>query len=254
MNVITQIQNHYAIIKLNRPEKRNALSPDLIKEFLDSFNESENNSEIKTIIITSEGTSFCAGADLNYLNELKNYSSVMNYSDSENLAKFYKTIYESNKITIAAVNGPAIAGGCGLATTCDFIIAHQDNAVFGYSEVKIGFIPAIVSFLLIKRIGETRAKQILISAKILSAKEALTIGLVDYLNDDPIIFATQLAEKFSNNSLNSISETKKLIKNISNLNYNEAINLSINANTIIRDSEDFKIGLKNFLTKNKKES
>lgn len=254
MNVITQIENHFAIIKLNRPEKRNALSPDLIKEFLDSFNNLENNEKLKTIIITGEGTSFCAGADLNYLNELKSYSSIRNYADSENLAKFYKTIYESNKITIAAVNGPAIAGGCGLATACDFIIAHQDNAVFGYSEVKIGFIPAIVSFLLIKRIGEIKAKQILISARILSAKEALTIGLVDYLNDEPLTLAVQLAEKFSNNSFNSISETKKLIRNISNLNYNEAINLSINANTIVRNSEDFKNGLNNFLTKNKKES
>lgn len=254
MNVITQIENHFAIIKLNRPEKRNALSPDLIKEFLDSFNDLENNEKLKTIIITGEGTSFCAGADLNYLNELKSYSSIRNYADSENLAKFYKTIYESNKITIAAVNGPAIAGGCGLATACDFIIAHQDNAVFGYSEVKIGFIPAIVSFLLIKRIGEIKAKQILISARILSAKEALTIGLVDYLNDEPLTLAVQLAEKFSNNSFNSISETKKLIRNISNLNYNEAINLSINANTIVRNSEDFKNGLNNFLTKNKKES
>lgn len=254
MSIITQIENHFAIIKLNRLEKRNALSPDLIKEFLDSFNDLENNEKLKTIIITGEGTSFCAGADLNYLNELKNYSSIMNYFDSENLAKFYKTIYESNKITIAAVNGPAIAGGCGLATACDFIIAHQDNAVFGYSEVKIGFIPAIVSFLLIKRIGEIKAKQILISARILSAKEALTFGLVDYLNDEPLIFATQLAEKFSNNSLNSISETKKLLRNISNLNYNEAINLSINANTIIRNSDDFKNGLNNFLSKNKKES
>ncbi len=250
MNIITQKEPQFAIIKLNRPEKRNALHPGLIKEFLDSFTEIENNTEIKTIIITGEGSSFCAGADLHYLNELKNYSSIKNYADSENLAKFYRTIYESNKITIAAVNGPAIAGGCGLATACDFIIAHQENAIFGYSEVKIGFIPAIVSFLLIKRIGEIKAKQLLISARIINAKESLTIGLVDYLSNDPLAFAHQLAEKFSMNSANSISETKKLIRNISNLNYNEAINFSVNANTISRNSKDFKNGLNNFLTKN----
>ena len=155
------LKGNTAIIILNRPEKRNALHPELIKQFKEKLKEAEKDENVKAVIITGEGKAFCAGADLEYLKELSRFSSVENEKDSGELAELFLMIYKFPKPTIAAVNGAAIAGGCGLATVCDLIVAHPDHSKFGYSEVKIGFIPAIVSIFIIKRIGEGIAKQLL---------------------------------------------------------------------------------------------
>ncbi len=240
-------ENQTGIITLNRPEKRNALNPKLIAQLKDKLKEIKD--DLKVLVITGEGKSFCSGADLEYLNSINDFSSIENEKDSESLAELYLDIYNFPVPTIAAVNGAAIAGGCGLANVCDFIIADKNNAKFGYSEVKIGFIPAIVSIFLIKKIGEGKARQLLLTGDIVDADKAKSLGLVDYLAEDALAEAKSFANKLIANSNLSMKLTKKMISDISNLNVNEAVNYCIRLNTISRSSEDFKNGIENFLKK-----
>ncbi len=169
----TEIKDNTGILILARPEKRNALNPELVEEIKTQLDKFSKNDNIKSLIITGEGNTFCAGADLEYLNQISNYSSLENYNDSKSLAEMFLMIYEFSKPTIAAVNGAAIAGGCGLASACDFIIANPEKSKFGYTEVKIGFIPAIVSILLIKKVGEGLAKQLLLEGEIINRQKSL---------------------------------------------------------------------------------
>jgi Enoyl-CoA hydratase/carnithine racemase len=247
--VKSEIRNNTGIIILNRPEKRNALNPEmglLIREKLGEFAIDDN---IKAVILTGEGTSFCAGADLSWLNKIKDYSSVKNEEDTEGVAELFLAIYDYPKPIIAAVNGPAIGGGCGLATVCDFVFADKKESRFGYTEVKIGFIPAIVSIFLIKKIGEGKAKQLLLTGEIVESGKALQLGLVDYLSDNVVADALSFAEKLGANSTYSMSLTKELIRNISNMKVHDAVNYCVRLNAISRSSEDFKIGINKFLNK-----
>ncbi|HEX9252253.1 MAG TPA: enoyl-CoA hydratase/isomerase family protein, partial [Ignavibacteriaceae bacterium] len=220
----SEIKNNTATITLNRPEKRNALHPDLVLQLKAKLIEFEKDENIKSLIITGEGNAFCAGADLEYLQQLSTNSTIENYEDSKSLAELFLMIYEFHKPTIAAVNGAAIAGGCGLASVCDFIIAHPEKSKFGYSEVKIGFIPAIVSIFLIKKIGEGLANQLLLEGEIISGKRAYEIGFANYLAEDVLSESLKLAERLNKNSSESIRLTKQMIHNLSNLAVREAVN------------------------------
>lgn len=245
-------KNSIGVITLSWPEKRNALHPEMIQLLKEKIEVIKNDDDVKVLIITGEGTSFCAGADLSYLKELADYSTIENEKDSESIAELFYNIYNFPKPVIAAVNGPAIAGGCGLATVCDFIIADKQNAKFGYTEVKIGFIPAVVSIFLIKKIGEGLAKQLLISGEIINSEDAYRIKLVNYLSDDVLNGAVKLAESLIKNSLSGMILTKKMINSISGLPVKEAVNYSVRLNTISRSTRDFKEGLNNFLNKKRK--
>lgn len=244
-----ETKNKIGILTLNRPEKRNALHPGMVKQIKAKLSEIRNDDQVKVLIITGEGKSFCAGADLEYLNELKNYSVLENEKDSKNLAEMFLMIYNFPKPVIAAVNGAAIAGGCGLASTCDIIVASEIESKFGYSEVKIGFLPAIVSTFLIRKVGEGTASELLLSGEIINGKKAFNIGLVNYLNNNVLESALEVASKLIYNSALSMNLTKEMIKTISGLSVEDAINYSLRLNTISRTTEDFKKGLNNFLTK-----
>ncbi len=244
-----KVSNKIALIKLNRPEKRNALHPDLVKEFKERLKEAENDDEVSIVIITGEGKSFCAGADLGYMSDLGAYSSLENEEDSKSLAELFLAVYNFPKPTIAAVNGAAIAGGCGLASVCDIIAADQQHAKFGYSEVKIGFIPAIVSVFLVRKIGEGRAKHLLLTGEIIDAEKAFQLGFVNYLTDNVHAFAFELAGDLLKNSDFSMQFTKKMINDISKLPVESAVEYCIELNAISRTSADFKKGLSSFLNK-----
>lgn len=247
----SEIKNNTAIITLNRPEKRNALHPFLVEQLKTKLIEYEKDNSIKSLIITGEGNAFCAGADLEYLQQIFNNSTLENYEDSKSLAELFLMIYEFSKPTIAAVNGSAIAGGCGVASVCDFIVAHPEKSKFGYSEVKIGFIPAIVSIFLIKKVGEGLAKQLLLEGEIISGKRAYEIGFVNYLAEDVIDESLNLTQRLNKNSIESMRLTKQMIHNISNLSVREAVNHCIGLNTISRSTADFKKGIDSFLNKDK---
>ncbi|MGE5811306.1 MAG: enoyl-CoA hydratase/isomerase family protein [Ignavibacteria bacterium] len=242
-------ENGIAVIKLNRPEKRNALHPVLINEFKDKLDELENDKKVRILIITGEGSSFCSGADLDYLNQLQKFTAIDNEKDLRSIAGLFLQLYHFPKPTIAAVNGPAIAGGCGLATVCDFIIADELNAKFGYTEVKIGFIPAVVSIFLIKRIGEGNARQLLLSGELIDSWKAYEMGLANYLSKRVLEEAFNLANRLLENSDTSMELTKKMINTVSMLNVDEAVNYCIELNIISRSSEDFLKGLMQFLNK-----
>ncbi len=237
------------IIKLNRPDKRNALHPDLVRQMKEKLNEIRDDDNVKVLIITGEGKAFCAGADLEYLNELSNFSSIENERDSEDLAELFLMIYKFPKPTIAAVNGAAIAGGCGLASVCDLIVADQEHSRFGYSEVKIGFLPAIVSIFVIKRIGEGIARQLLLTGEIISGKRAYEIGFANYLYNNVLDGAIEVASNIRLNSVFSVKETKSMINSVSGLSVDDAVNYCIRLNAISRSSEDFQKGIESFLKK-----
>ena len=243
------LKDGIGIIKLNRPDKRNALHPDLIKQMKEKLNEIRDDDNVKVLIITGEGKAFCAGADLSYLNGLRNFSSIENEKDSEDLAEMFLMIYKFPKPTIAAVNGAAIAGGCGLASVCDLIVADEGHSKFGYSEVKIGFIPAIVSIFIIKRIGEGIARQLLLTGEIINGKRAYEVGFVNYLYNNALEGAIKVASNILKNSSFSMKETKSMIDSVSGLSVDDAIDYCVRLNAISRSSEDFKNGLESFLKK-----
>jgi len=247
--ILYEKHDSYSLIRLNNPEKRNALSPELVNQLKSKLTELKNDDSVNSLIITGEGKSFCAGADLKYLDQLKNNSTIENQKDSQNLAELFLVLYNFPKPTIAAVNGAAIAGGCGLASVCDFVVADKANSKFGYSEVKIGFIPAIVSNFLIRRIGEGRAKQFLLTGDLINAEEAKNLGFVNYLSFDVMETSIDLSDNLLNNSLVSMKETKLMINKISGMNVKEAVDYCVQLNTISRSTEDFKNGLDKFLNK-----
>lgn len=246
------VQNNIGILYLNRPEKRNALHPEMVRQIKDKLREIENDDDVKVLIITGEGKSFCAGADLEYLNQLREYSSLENEKDSRELAEMFLMIYKFSKPVIAAVQGAAIAGGCGLASVCDFIVAHPEDSKFGYTEVKIGFIPAIVSIFLIKKIGEGNANHLLLSGAIINGKRAYEINLANYLSYNVLETSLEISYQLATYSSGSLSETKKMIKSISDMPVEKAVELCLELNTISRSTEDFKKGLNNFLNKSGK--
>lgn len=244
-----EIKNNNAVITLNRPDKRNALNSELVALIKEKFFEAESDNSIKSIILTGEGKAFCAGADLEYLSQIKNNSAVENEKDSKSLAEMFLKIYNCKKPTIAAVNGAAIAGGCGLASVCDFIVASPSESKFGYSEVKIGFVPAIVSIFLLKKVGEGKAKQLMLSGEIIDGTVAYQIGLVNYLSENVLKEAFNLAEKLNTNSLESMMMTKQMIHTISSMNVEDAVNYCLRLNVLSRSTKDFEEGINKFLNK-----
>ena len=167
-----------ATLTLNRPEKRNAISYQLIDEILRVFEEIQGSATAQVLILTGAGRAFCSGMDLDNLRSITGRSEEESLGDSRTMARMFRTLYEFPKVTIAAVNGPAIAGGCGLATLCDFTLASSE-AKFGYTEVRIGFVPAIVSAFLLRQVGEKQARDLLLTGRIISADEAFRLGLVN---------------------------------------------------------------------------
>jgi methylglutaconyl-CoA hydratase len=240
-----------ATVTLNRPEKRNAISYQLIEEILSALGEVEKSDAI-VLVVTGSGKAFCAGMDLDELRSLTGRTPEQNRKDSETMALLFRSIYEFPKPTIAAVNGPAIAGGCGIATLCDFTIASSE-AKFGYTEVKIGFLPAIVSTFLLRQVGEKIARDLLLTGRILDAAEAHRIGLVtEVVAPEKLLDRTrELAAQLIENSPASLLATKQLLAGYAFDELNDQIRAASDANARIRQTADFKEGVTSFLEKRK---
>jgi len=247
------IKNRKAFIVLNRPEKRNALSHELVTELKDAFQKAENDENVKVVILKANGEAFCAGADLAYLQQLQNFSHEENLADSNHLKELFLQIYTLKKVVIAQVQGHALAGGCGLATVCDFAFAVPE-AKFGYTEVKIGFIPAIVMVFLLRKIGESKAKQILLTGDLVSAEEAFQLGLIN-----KVVTSTEIenhVETFAQRLIDTNSEhammlTKKMIAQVQSMTMEEALTFASKMNAIARESDDCRKGIEAFLSKKK---
>src|SRR5271166_5765287 len=167
---------HLSTVTLNRPDKRNAISIQMIAELQAALDEIEKT-HTRVVILTGNGKAFCAGIDLDYLQAIGRQSASENQDDSRRIAKMFRKIWSYSRPLIAAVNGHALAGGCGIATLCDFTLSVPE-AKFGYTEVKIGFLPAIVSVFLTRQIGDKQARNLLLTGRLVEATEALSLGLV----------------------------------------------------------------------------
>jgi methylglutaconyl-CoA hydratase len=244
-------EGQVATITLNRPEKRNAISFELIDDLLRALDEVAKSNAI-ILIITGAGKAFCSGMDLDNLKALLGRTPEQNLQDSQTMVKLFRSIYEFPKVTIAAVNGPAIAGGTGLALLCDFTIAVPE-AKFGYTEVRIGFVPAIVSTFLLRQVGEKQARDLLLTGRIFEAEEAMRLGLLNEIvpADRLMTRARELAAVLTANSAASLRATKKLLNDHAQGDIDEQIEAAVRENAAIRTTADFREGISSFLEKRK---
>lgn len=245
------VKDRVAYITLNRPEKRNALSPELVSGLKIAFRKASDDPQAKVIVLRANGEAFCAGADLGYLQQLQKFSYEENLADSRHLKELYLQIYTLNKVVIAQVQGHALAGGCGLVTVCDFAWAVPE-AKFGYTEVKIGFIPAIVMVFLLRKLGEAKARELLLTGSLITAEQAKTLDLVSYVVSKDALatevdtFANKLANTTSSESL---AATKRMIARIPQMDLEEALDFAARENATARATADCKKGIESFLNK-----
>lgn len=242
-------QGGIALLTFNRPAKRNAISYELIDEMLAALQQLQRGAT-KVLLITGAGNSFCSGMDLENLKAITSRTAAENRKDSETMARLFRSIYEFPRPTIAAVNGPAVGGGCGIATLCDFTIAST-AAKFGYTEVRIGFLPAIVSAWLVRQIGEKAARDLLLTGRIVSADEALRIGLISATVEPARLLerAHELAFELLKNSPASLAATKRLLNSYSGRDLEWQLEAAIEANAASRATKDFHEGISSFLEK-----
>ncbi len=240
-----------ATITLNRPEKRNAISTPMIAELQTALDDLEKT-HVRVVILTGAGKSFCAGMDLDMLRSIASQSPAENQEDSRRIAKFFRRIWSYSKPLIAAVNGHALAGGCGIATLCDFTLAVPE-AKFGYTEVKIGFLPAIVSVFLTRQIGEKRARDLLLTGRLVEAAEAKELGLVNEIvaPESLMTRARELAATIIAASPASVSRAKHLLTSAAAASLDHDLERAILENARMRCTPDFREGLASFLEKRK---
>jgi methylglutaconyl-CoA hydratase len=240
-----------ATVTLNRPDKRNAISYELIEDLLHALEEVRNSSA-SILILTGAGKAFSSGMDLDNLKSLIGRTREQNLEDSRTMVSLFRSLYEFPKITIAAVNGAAIAGGTGLALLCDFTLAVAE-AKFGYTEVRIGFVPAIVSTFLLRQVGEKIARDLLLTGRIFEAAEALNMGLINEIVSAENLLgrARELAEQLAENSPLSLFHTKRLLTDHARAELDTQIEAAIRENAGIRESVDFHEGILSFLEKRK---
>ena len=238
-------------LTLNRPDKRNAISSRMLSELQSALDEIEH-SHARVAIITGAGKSFCAGMDLEMLAAIATQSAAENMEDSRRMAKMFRRVWSFSKPLIAAVNGAALAGGCGLATLCDFTLAVPE-AKFGYTEVKIGFLPAIVSVFLTRQIGDKHARDLLLTGRLVDTAEALKLGLISEIVplDRLMPRAKELADVLIAASPVSLTRAKRLLTSAAAASVDADLERAILENARIRCTADFREGLASFLEKRK---
>jgi methylglutaconyl-CoA hydratase len=242
-HVLTKSANGVKTITLNRPDKRNALCPLLIEELTQALHEAET-CDCGIVILTGAGPAFCAGLDMEHLSTMTAHTAAENRRDAENMANVLRTLYEFPKPVIAAVNGPAIAGGMSLATIPDFTLAVPESK-FGYTEVKVGFVPAIAASFLLRQVGELRTRELLLSGKLLKAQEAMHLGLVTQIvpSEELMSSANALAQCLLLNSPQAMREVKRLLAKHSQRRLDEELEDAIEVNAQQQSAEDFKEGV-----------
>lgn len=247
--LILETTGQITTITLNRPDKRNAMSAAMIAEIQTALDEIEK-SHTRVVILTGAGRAFCSGMDLEMLAAMAQQSPAENQEDSRRMAKMFRRIWSFSRPMIAAVNGAALAGGCGIATLCDFTLAAPE-AKFGYSEVKIGFLPALVSVFLVRQIGEKRTRDLLLTGRIIEAAEAKEMGLVNEIVsvESLLARAKELAEVLIAASPASLARAKRLLTSAAAASVDADLERAILENARIRCTSDFKEGLASFLEK-----
>lgn len=249
--LLVEVTEHIATITLNRPNKRNSINTQMIAD-LQSALDAIEKTPARVVILTGAGSSFCAGMDLAMLQAIAKQSPSENQEDSRRMAKMFRRVWSYSKPLIAAVNGHALAGGCGLATLCDFTIAAPE-AKFGYTEVKIGFLPAIVSVFLTRQIGEKRTRDLLLTGRLVEASEAKELGLINEIVPADRLMARvkELAEVLIAASPASVTRAKRLLTTAAAASLDADLERAVLENARMRCTPDFKEGLASFLEKRK---
>ncbi|MDX1438331.1 MAG: enoyl-CoA hydratase-related protein [Rubricoccaceae bacterium] len=238
-------------ITLDRADKRNALNTSLVSELKDALTHAAEDASLRVVVLTGAGEVFSAGADLASLQALQTASYEDNLADSAHLAELFELIVRHPKPIIARVNGHAIAGGCGLAAVCDFAIA-ADGAKLGFTETRIGFVPAIVSIFVLRKLGESAARDLLLRGHLISSAEAARIGLITKsvaageLDQEVDVLASELATRTSGTA---IELTKRLLANLQGMSLSEALSHASKVNAEARGTDDCKAGIDAFLNK-----
>lgn len=236
---------------LNRPERRNAMTAEMQLELIAALEESSVGN-CRVVLLKGAGDAFCSGLDLAELQAMQEKTAAAHRVDAERIARLFRTLYELPKPTIAAVHGAAIAGGAGLATICDFTLAAP-TAKFGYTEARIGFVPALVSAFLVLQIGDKRARDLLLTARIFDAQEAYRLGLVNEIAapEDLQERVQALAKVLVANSPEALAATKRLMAAQAKAWLDHAIHEALAANARARETADFQEGVAAFLEKRK---
>jgi methylglutaconyl-CoA hydratase len=255
VTVLYDVANHVATLTLNRPEKRNALDDATIAALKEHFSAADADDSVRVILLRGAGKDFCAGGDLSQLEKIAaNASPAENLADAMNLGELFIQMRRARKPSIAAVQGNALAGGAGLASACDIVIAEQ-GATFGYPEVKLGFVPAMVMAMLVRIVGEKRAFELAALGNSISAADAQRIGLVARVvspaafDADVTSFASELARR----SASAVQLIKKLVYDIDGRAFEDAIALGAEVNVAARGTPDCQTGVRNFLESRKKQ-
>lgn len=246
--ILYVLQDGIARITLNRPEKRNALDGELIGELKEAIASSSRDEKCRVVLIAGAGKDFCSGADLAALEKSAQASVLDNMTDARRMADVFLMMRNHPRPVIAAVHGRALAGGCGVATACDIILATE-NAQFGYPEVNIGFVAAMVMAILRRSVSEKTALELLVGGEIISAGRAHELGLVhrlyseDHFQDEVDSYAARLAAK----SASAMMLSKRLLYNMDSMSFEAALSAGVDANAIARMTEDCRRGVEKFL-------
>ena len=248
--ILYSVNDGVARVVLNRPEKRNALNDTLIAEIKRALASAAGDESVKTIVISGAGKDFCSGADLSALQKIAQASVSDNAEDARSLLGLFIQIRQIRVPVIAAVKGRALAGGCGLATACDLVLASQ-TARFGYPEVKIGFVPAMVLAILRRNVSEKRAFELMTRGEEIGAGYAKEIGLVNQVFSDETFDADVDAylKRFTEVSSTAVALTKGLLYQVDGLAFLEALETGADVNVIARMTDDCQQGIAKFLKK-----
>jgi methylglutaconyl-CoA hydratase len=248
--ILCNVADGIAQITLNRPEKRNALSPELIAALREAIDHSATDPAVRVVVITGAGRDFCSGADLAGLDKAAEAGVLSHLAGAQTMADLFLAMRRHPHPIVAAVKGRALAGGCGLATACDLILA-SDTAQFGYPEVKIGFVPAMVMAILRRNIGEKRAFEMIAAGEIIGAAEAHSIGLINriYPEAEFDARADEYVRSLAAKSASAITLSKRLLYHMDGMTFEAALQAGVHGNAIARETPDAKRGIEQFVKK-----
>lgn len=248
--LLVATEGNVRFLTLNRPEKRNALNDALISGLKSALNDADKNDDIRAIVIRGSGKDFCSGADLSALQKIADATYEENLEDARSLAELFSIIRNVKVPVIAAVHGRALAGGCGLATACDLVVSTK-TARFGYPEVRIGFVPAIVMAILRRNLSEKRAFEMITQGFEFSAQEALEMGLINrvFENDTFDAAVTDYLSVYENVSRSAVILSKRLLYDMDSLSFEDAMEAGAKINAEARMTDDCRAGIARFLEK-----
>lgn len=248
--VLYELKDGIARVTLNRPDKRNALNGELVSELKSALGESAHDAACRVVLLSGAGTDFCSGADLAGLEKTAKADVLDNMADARSMAEVFLAMRNHPRPVIAAVEGRALAGGCGLATACDIILA-SDSAQFGYPEVNIGFVPAMVMAILRRSVSEKAALELVVTGQSVSASRAYELGLVHrvYPADQFRAEADDYAAKLAAKSASAVMLSKRLLYNMDSMSFEAALEAGVEINAIARMTEDCRRGMERFLKK-----